>query len=235
MALPLDLTFTPTVFHHAYLGMNDFFTSCGEVNDQSDDQCLDHRVRGRTIGLGVMLRRSITKRLTGWISYTLSRTTRTTQVYLLGRRGTQTEIPGDFDRTHVLNVIGSYDLGRGWRAGARFFFYTGRPYSNRAFDFPVPPYNDQRMPAFHRFDARIEKQWTVGKSARLALVVEWLNFTLQKEVTSVTCVPPSGRPTNVTDIRRAINGGLPPELYDKCSFEEIGPVTIPSIGVEGFF
>lgn len=234
VSLPLAFTFTPTVFHHAYLGLNDFLATCGEISDEEDDDCLDRRVRGRTIGFELLLRRALTQKLTGWVSYTLSRTTRSTQVFLLGRRGRQTSIPGDFDRTHVLNVIGAYDLGRGWRAGARFFFYTGRPYSNRVFDVPVPPYNDQRMPAFHRFDARVEKEWKVGKSGRVSLVVEWLNFTLQKEVTSVDCRSPEGG-RGAVDPRRVVNGEVPPELLDKCTFQEIGPITIPSIGVEGAF
>ena len=124
------------------------------------------RVRGRSVGLELLVKRAITERLSGWVSYTLSRTTRATQIYLLGRRGNHAEIPGDFDRTHVVNVIGAYELGRGWRAGGRFFFYTGRPYSSRVFDFPVPPYNNQRMPGFHRFDARLEKVWRIGKSSK---------------------------------------------------------------------
>lgn len=234
VSLPLAFTFTPTVFHHTYLGLNDFLATCGEVSDEEDDQCVDRRVRGRTIGFELLLRRALTQKLTGWISYTLSRTTRTTQVSLFARRGGQTEILGDFDRTHVLNVIGAYDLGAGWRAGARFFFYTGRPYSRRVLDVPVPPYNDQRMPAFHRFDARLEKQWTIGKSGRLSLVFEWLNFTLQKEVASVDCRPAEGS-RGIVDQRRAASGNLPPEAFDKCTFQELGPITIPSVGVEGAF
>ena len=34
--------------------------------------------------------------------------------------------------------------------GLRFFYYSGRPYSQRVFNYPVPPYNDQRMPPFWR-------------------------------------------------------------------------------------
>lgn len=234
VSLPLAITFTPTAFHHTYLGLNDFLATCGEVSDEQDDQCIDRRVRGRTIGFELLLKRALTQKLTGWISYTLSRTTRTSQVHLpFGARGRQTEILGDFDRTHVLNVIGAYDLGRGWRAGARFFFYTGRPYSNRVFDTPVPPYNDQRMPAFHRFDARLEKQWTIGKSGRVSLVLEWLNFTLQKEVTSLECRRADG--VSAADRRQIVNGEIPPGLLDKCTFQEIGPITIPSVGVEGAF
>jgi hypothetical protein len=233
ITLPLAITATPTVFYNHTLGLTDFSTSCGEVNNGDDgNDCIDQRVRGRTIGVELLVRRSLTEKLTGWVSYTLSRTTRATTVSISGARGSYAEIPGDFDRTHVLNVIAAYDLGRSWRAGGRFFFYTGRPYSDRILDVPVPPYNDNRMPSFHRFDARLEKRWPLGKSGHIAFVAEWLNVTLEKEVTSVTCQPTAAG--TGTDLRQVQRGNtVPRDAYDRCSFEEIGPITIPSVGVEG--
>jgi hypothetical protein len=239
VALPLAFTLTPTVFYHRYLGLTDFATTCG-ISDNSPTQndsggdCLDERVGGRTYGLELLLRRSLTQKLTGWISYTLSRTTRQTRTaaYTLESLQTDTartkvvsdqEIPGDFDRTHVLNVIGAYDLGRGWRAGARFYYYTGRPYSRQAFGYTVPPFNEERYPDFYRIDARIEKAWKVGQKGRISVVVEWLNVTLRKEATSVKCGEGA---TNVADAIAAANN---------CQFDYIGPVTIPSLGVEGAF
>ncbi len=183
VALPLAFTLTPTVFYHS-------------------GDCLDERVGGRTYGLELLLRRSLTQKLTGWISYTLSRTTRQTRTaaYTLESLQTETartkvvtdqEIPGDFDRTHVLNVIGAYDLGRGWRAGARFYFYTGRPYSRQAFGYTVPPFNEERYPDFYRIDARVEKAWKVGRKGRISVVVEWLNATLRKASSTTSARSPS--------------------------------------------
>ncbi|CAN5895464.1 hypothetical protein BH11MYX4_BH11MYX4_54670 [soil metagenome] len=240
VALPLAFTFTPTVFYHRYLGLTDFATTCGitdesPTSDESGGDCLDKRVGGRTIGLELLLRRSLTQKLTGWISYTLSRTTRQTRTAaydlesLRNIEGTRAktlsyqEIAGDFDRTHVLNVIGAYDLGRGWRAGARFYYYTGRPYSRTAFGYTVPPFNEERFPDFYRLDARIEKAWHVGAKGRVSVVLEWLNVTLRKEATSVKC----GEDATTVDQAIAAAGN--------CQFDYIGPVTIPSLGVEGAF
>jgi hypothetical protein len=240
VALPWAFTFTPTFFYHRYLGLTDFATTCGvtdnsTADDSDGEDCLDKRVSGRTIGFELLLRRSLTQKLTGWVSYTLSRTTRATRLSaydlstLTGiespreKTSTYTEVPGDFDRTHVLNVIGAYDLGAGWRAGARFYYYTGRPYSRRVYGYTIPPFNEYRFPDFYRIDARLEKAWKVGAKGRIAFVVEWLNVTLRKEATSVTC----GRHSN--SLQEALAAA------DKCEFEEIGPVTIPSVGVEGSF
>jgi len=237
IALPWAFTLTPTFFYHRYLGLTDFATTCGETSngDENDlEDCLDKRVRGRTVGFEVLLRRSLTQKLTGWIAYTASQTTRETTITTLEdyadlyrrsgpRRQTRLEIPGDFDRTHVLNVIGAYDLGAGWRAGLRFFFYTGRPYTRRVNGYPVPPFNQDRFPDFYRFDGRLEKRWRIGEKGRVSFVVEWLNMTLRKEALSVDCTPNNGSYDPVS------------QRDAPCTFEEIGPVTIPSLGVEGAF
>jgi hypothetical protein len=239
IALPWAFTLTPTLFYHRYLGLTDFATTCGISDDSSGDEgeCLDKRVAGRTLGFELLLRRSLTRKLTGWLSYTLSRTTRETRLSgydpatLLGggitadRRVKTTsyeEVAGDFDRTHVLNLIGAYDLGSGWRAGARFYYYTGRPYSRRVYGYTVPPFNERRFPDFYRIDGRLEKAWRIGEKGRVAFVVEWLNVTLRKEATGVDCG------SNAETLQEALRS-------DDCKFEEIGPVTIPSLGVEGSF
>jgi hypothetical protein len=239
VALPLAFTLTPTFFYHRYLGLTDFATTCGiadgSTTDNSDGQdCIDKRVTGRTYGFELLLRRSLTQKLTGWLSYTLSRTTRATRFsgYDISSLGgidiprqktvTYAEVAGDFDRTHVLNVIGAYDLGAGWRVGARFYYYTGRPYSRRVRGYTLPPFNEYRFPDFYRIDARVEKAWRIGAKGRVAFVLEWLNVTLRKEATSVTCGSKAG------SLQEAF-------ASTDCKFDEIGPVTIPSIGVEGSF
>jgi hypothetical protein len=218
LLLPAEITVTPTVFLHNYLGMTDALTTCALDDGDSGGSeagCAEQRVRGRAYGFELLARRALTKRVSGLISYTLSRSTRQTREPV---RGAQLgEIPSEFDRTHVLNLIGAIDLGRGWRAGARFFYYTGRPYSDRIAGVNVPPYNQKRFDPFYRFDWRIEKRWSIGRFGRISLVLEMLNTLLRKEALSLDC--------------KRVKG----ELYDRCTPREIGPITIPSIGVEGAF
>ena len=125
------------------------------------------------------------------------------------------------DVTHVLNAILAYDLGLGWRAGARFVFYSGAPYSDLSGNVPVPPYNDHRGPAFFRLDVRLEKRWSLGKGRSIAFVLEGLNVTLSREVSplGLDCI---GTMT--------AQGGT-----TQCTQGRLGPLTIPSIGVEAFF
>jgi hypothetical protein len=85
---------------------------------------------------------------------------------------------------------------------------------------PVPPTGvapegpplHRRAPPFFRLDIRLEKRWLRGTSgAWVAFVLEVLNASLQKEVVDYEC-------DSVT-----------------CQKDEIGPVTIPSLGLEGAF
>ena len=235
--LPAAFTFTPTVFNQDYLGLTDLITSCQGSNVAGN--CVDERVRGRTYGLEVLLRRSLTKRFTGWLAYTLSRTTRSTNaprdiidlskipagttdlgaaVNAAQGRGSTGTILGEYDRTHVLNIIGALDLGAGFRFGTRFVYYTGTPYSQQIADIPIPPYNNTRLPDFFRFDARLEKKWNLKRGAWVALVFEWMNVTLQKEAIRAECRYPADQRL---------------QLKQTCTPTLIGPVTIPSIGLEG--
>ncbi|HEY8079822.1 MAG TPA: TonB family protein, partial [Labilithrix sp.] len=114
LTLPWDFTLASTVFLNNLLDLTDATVTCGITDSGSiDNSCVDQRIRGRTDGLELLLRRPLTKKLTGWIAYTLSRSTReATPPHSTGQAAT---FLSDFDRTHVLNVVGAYDLGRNWR------------------------------------------------------------------------------------------------------------------------
>jgi hypothetical protein len=168
-----------------------------------------------------MVRRAFSNRLAGWLSYTLSRATRTARFLREDGAEDVATVPSEFDRTHVLNAVLAYDLGRRWRLGSRLVFYTGTPYSRLEGSLPTPPYNAYRGPDFYRVDVRMEKRWQLGPSAALALVIEGQNVTLQKEVSGLG-LDCEGEATP--------QGGT-----TRCKPSTIGPLTIPSVGLEAFF
>jgi hypothetical protein len=192
--LPDEMRVSLSLFHNAFFNMTDIL-SLARLDQAEDELRLDTRVRGQAYGLELMFHRDLTRRLGGFLSYTLSRSQRFTAY---GRVGAA------FDRTHVLNVVGAYDLGRRWRAGGRFVFYTGNPELSSV---------ESRLPPFYRLDIRVEKRWPIGTSGAFwAFVLEVLNTTLNREVVARDC------------------GG-----DGDCSDQAIGPVVIPSVGLEGRF
>ncbi len=191
-ALPADITATATLFHNAFFNMSDDLGA----SLPSDPSNLDRRSLGQAYGLELYIRRDLTKRLGGFLTYTLSRSTRSME---------REHFLSAFDRTHVGNIALAYDLGRRWRAGGRFMFYTGvpdRPDGPPGLVRPTRTTQTEREPSFYRVDLRLEKRWPITKTAWISFVAEMLNATFHKEVVNET---------------------------------EIGPVTIPSIGVEGGF
>jgi hypothetical protein len=92
-------------------------------------------------------------------------------------RSERRDLPGQryslfaFDQTHVLTLIGSYKLGRGWQVGARFRLGSGdlyTPSSTGAYDATVGsqlavaavPSNGARLPLLEQLDVRVDKAWT---------------------------------------------------------------------------
>jgi hypothetical protein len=215
VALPWQITASVTGFLRGDYGLSDLSATCPSADQLNDVRslCADDPVRGRAFGGELFVRRSLARRLTGWLSYTLSRAER--QASVPGVRGdVATWIPSEFDRTHVLSAIAAYDLGRGWRAGGRFYYDTGRPYSQTSGGTPIPPFDGFRLPAFWRVDLRLEKQWRLSSTTRISMVAEGMNVTLNKEALSIQCAPSQ---TSRVDV---------------CRPSYIGPITVPSIGAE---
>lgn len=168
--LPEAMSASATLFHNAFFDMTDALgTTAGDPG-----QSFVTRSQGSAAGLEVHVRRSLSKRLGGFVSYTLSRSMRS-----IGRE----RFPSSFDRTHVVNAALGYDLGRRWRAGGRLVFYTGAPVMMPSNGLILPPRegSPERHPPFYRVDVRLEKRWRVGKSGVIAVVAEVLNATLSKE------------------------------------------------------
>lgn len=127
--------------------------------------------KGRSYGMELMLRKN-TGRLTGWISYTLSKT--------------QTRIDGindnrwydaSNDRRHDLNVVAMYDLTDGWSLSASFLYASGQALSvpdakyelSGATIYYYGSRNSYRTPATHRLDISANYRH-VGKK----LTYEWM-------------------------------------------------------------
>jgi hypothetical protein len=155
----------------------------------------------------------------------LSRSRRDEHFVTLSGGDALANVVSDFDRTHIVNAVLAYDLGQHWRAGARFLYYTGAPYSKLSGNVPIPPYNGYRGPGFYRVDVRLERRWTIGKTGSIAFVLEGQNVTLNREVNpeALQCESMMIGPQGGTDITT------------RCSEGTIGPLTIPSVGVEAFF
>ncbi|MCF8335807.1 MAG: TonB-dependent receptor [Bacteroidales bacterium] len=110
--------------------------------------------KGKAYGLELMLRKS-KGRLSGWISYSLSRSLRK-----INDIQEKDWFPSPYDRPHDLTLVAMYDISKRISLSANWTFKTGRPLNAPAAryeygDLILPYYpgrNKDRMPDYHRLD-----------------------------------------------------------------------------------
>lgn len=144
-----------------------------EQNDGTPAQVLGQvlsATRTRNYGLELLLRKPLTRRLYGWVAYTLMRS----QVFLEARGPVPAmRFTADFDQRHNLAVIASYKLPRGWQIGGRFRLVSGTPYTPILgavqYEGSYQPingiYNSARFPPFHQLDLRVDKRWILRRAS----------------------------------------------------------------------
>jgi TonB dependent receptor/CarboxypepD_reg-like domain/TonB-dependent Receptor Plug Domain len=131
--------------------------------------------KGRAYGWENYLHKK-TGRLTGWISYTLSKVER--QINGINKGSWY---PATQDQTHNISVVGIYKYNRKWTFSAAWVYNTGNAVTWPSGKFPVdgvPVYyytsrNGYRLPAYHRLDLGATLQ--LKKTARFQ---SDLNFSL---------------------------------------------------------
>jgi hypothetical protein len=188
-----------TLFDNIYQNLSDpLGTSHRLVYDIEENS---QRVRGASYGAELYIHRRLHQRIGGFVSYTLSRSTRS--------HATISTLAA-LDRTHVINAALAFDLGRHWRFGVRGTYLSGLPIreATTAGDFY---HGGTRAAPFFRLDLRAEKRWIISPRYYLSFIAELLNATLSQEVTERSC--------NVV----------------RCIERRVGPIVMPSIGVEAHF
>jgi TonB family protein len=174
---------------------------------------------GSVIGAETLLKYKADDRFFGWLAYTLSRSVRRDSP------GAE-EYPFQYDQTHILTVLGNYQLGRGWNVGARFRLISGplqtpvlpSPSLPAVFAADAAAYTplqaepfSERLPLVHQLDLRVEKIW------------QYETFRL----------------TFYVDLWNAYNNAAREDIsynfdYSRRSYQQGLPI-IPSLGLKGEF
>lgn len=129
----------------------------------------------RAYGLEIMAKKNVGK-LSGWISYTLSRSEQQTA----GRTPIESGINNGnwyktgWDKMHNIYVTGSYKLNQKWSFGSIFTYQTGQPVTFPTAQYQyqginVPVYSDRNqdnLPAYHRIDVSATLNPTKNKGRK---------------------------------------------------------------------
>lgn len=152
----------------------------------------------RAYGADFLLRVDPGGRFFGWIAYTFVVSERWNPDKLYAPPGYVSQAkwrPTDYDQRHLLNVLGSVELGRHWSAGFRFRLasgYPNTPTESAIFDSDADAYtpaqnrdiNSGRMPVFHSLDIRVDKEWLYD-TWLLALYLEVQNVYNQQNAEGI--------------------------------------------------
>ena len=118
---------------------------------------------GYNYGIELYLKKN-TGRLTGWASYTYSRSMRhTTSSIEADQINGNRYYPSSFDKPHNIVINGNLHLTRRWRVSGTFNFNTGKPVTlpELKYEFDGRQYvyysdrNKYRLPDYHRLDIAI--------------------------------------------------------------------------------
>ena len=148
-----------------YIDRSRLVTFSGEADvegETADPRNFDNDGSGETWGVEALVRREISERVFGWVSYTFGRSVRRSS-----DRSRTT--PTAFDQPHNLNAVLSWKPGGGWELGGRLRLSSGRPdtpYIGATFDADDGDYRPVsggfrtvRRELFHQVDVRVEKMW----------------------------------------------------------------------------
>jgi hypothetical protein len=120
-------------------------------------------VKGSNFGAEFFVRKN-TGALTGWISYTYSRSLQRTTSSIKGEQINHNRVfASNFDRPNNLVVNLNYHLSRRWRLSGTFTYSTGRPVTLPELKYDYHGYqlllfsdrNKYRLPDYHRLDLSI--------------------------------------------------------------------------------
>jgi hypothetical protein len=139
------------------------------VNTHLETELLE--AQGYNYGIELFVKKNA-GRLTGWASYTFSRSMRKTSgEYSSEKINNNTYFPSNYDKPHSFILNTNYHISRRWRFAGSFVYSTGRPVTLPELKYSFGGYqliyysdrNEYRLPDYHRLDISI----TLDESLRL--------------------------------------------------------------------
>lgn len=172
--------------------------------------------KGRAYGTEWQFKKQ-TGKLTGWISYTLSKTERK-----IDGINNDKWYNARQDRTHDISIVASYQANKKWVFSANWVYYTGD-----AVTFPTGKYtvdgqtvyyytnrNDYRMPAYHRLDLGATLSLKAKKNRTSELSFGLYNAYGRENAYTITFRDNKDDPTKTEAVQTALFKIIPSVSYN---------------------
>lgn len=190
------------------------------LNEDLETELL--RGKGYAYGLELYAKKQA-GRLTGWLSYTLSKSMREIPGINEGEA-----YPSSYDRTHNVSFVANYELSKRWSLSSTWVFSTGNPTS-----YPIAKYdvqgntfyyysarNSDRIPDYHRLDfsATYDFKKNDRKKVKQSLNFSIYNVYARRNAYSVTFRQNEDNPNVSEATRLSIIGSLIPSITYNFNF-----------------
>jgi len=178
--------------------------------------------KGHSYGLELLVKKQQGK-LTGWVSYTLSRSMRQIPGINDG-----IAYPSSYDRTHNISLVVNYELNKRWNLSTNWVYLSGNPTS-----YPIAKYNvmgnsvfyysarnSNRIPDYHRLDLSITYDFKKNEKRTFK---QSINFSLynvyaRRNAYSVTYKQNADNPNISEATRLSIIGTVIPSITYNFNF-----------------
>ena len=190
------------------------------LNEDLETELL--RGKGYAYGLELYAKKQA-GRLTGWLSYTLSKSMREIPGINEGEA-----YPSSYDRTHNVSFVANYELSKRWSLSSTWVFSTGNPTS-----YPIAKYdvqgntfyyysarNSDRIPDYHRLDfsATYDFKKNDRKKVKQSLNFSIYNVYARRNAYSVTFRQNEDNPNVSEATRLSIIGSMIPSITYNFNF-----------------
>ncbi len=130
------------------------------IVDPDSSNLLLNTGSGYARGIELSLQKKFTNGFVGSASYSYSVSRRTDDAV-------SAEYDFEYDRPHIVNLLGGIELGEGWQIGAKFQYASGNPYTpvtgvvkkGSIYYLVDGATNTARYPDYHKLDIRVDKQF----------------------------------------------------------------------------
>ncbi len=189
------------------------------VTADEDDRYANNG-EGEAYGFELLVRKELTNRISGWLSFTASKAERKHKI-------TGDKFKFDYDQPVNATLVGQYKLSEQTKLGMKYWVHSGTPYTpvtggELADSDPEryePVYgavNSERLPDFQRLDLRVDHELVsdLNTDGRFKLTgyVELLNALDSKNVDSYDYSKDYSRKKEVYQLPRIISFGIKAEF-----------------------
>jgi hypothetical protein len=171
---------------------------------------------GVAYGLDTLIRKDVTDKLTGWLSFSVSKARRE-------HESSGASFPFDYDQPVNMTLVANYKLPSNWALGAKLWVHSGAPYTpviGAAPDDDIdglfnPQYgevNSKRLPTYHRLDVRLDRTYTRSNGKHINLYMEVLNLLDSKNLSYYDYNADYSERIEVTQLPRIVGLGFKVEF-----------------------